>query len=687
MQESKYKRINTWSLFEEYKSALKNLEITEDGLRLSTRGLFKPGNEIFDDSDLELKDVSIDECNTLYIIDRKSMSLLTYNRDFEKLQFPAYKPGSLASVIEKPEGIAVDKNFVYITGTIRSQEEGEKEVLIALGKKDLKARWILRDPEGLPFTNLTDLDIDSDGNLYVLERGRHRVLKISLSGRNGSFSEIGKGELHEPENLYIDSDGMLHVFDGSTGYFVFGTDGKVIKKELDSSIKDIISRRRAQDSKKNMYMIIREGKNLRLLEYVEENSPNSKGIFRGTYLSKAVDSWIEKNHWYRFVLEGNFPKGTKVEFHYYVSDDLLDENVLKALPKNEWKEGQWEEWEDRHWDYWEDSLPGSSVIQGENKRDALFQTKREGRYLWFRITLTGTEKLSPVISSVIIFFPKISFLEYLPSVYREDFVNKDFLDRFLAIFESLFFELDFTIDHLGRWFDAKGTPPEFLAWLGSWVGAYQVEGESVDMKKIPEAKRREFISRAVSMYKERGTRVGLENLIYFYTGKKPIIIENFSLYCTKGNIKNENPNEDKNKKSKSQGGNYSQGNKRYNKNPEKKKLLFFPPEKSRVEFTNGNGTGKMEFSLHEVLFGKERSSFCVLFEEKLEETDLGLIRNIVEEEKPAFTTYKIKVLEPWFCLDGHTYLGVNTKLKSPQFLLGKNTVLGRDTVLGVENWP
>ena len=64
----------------------------------------------------------------------------------------------------------------------------------------------------------------------------------------------------------------------------------------------------------------------------------------------------------------------------------------------------------------------------------------------------------------------------MPSVYREDSVNRDFLDRFLAMFESLFFEIDFTIDHLGRWFDAKGTPPEFLEWLGSWVGAYQGSG-------------------------------------------------------------------------------------------------------------------------------------------------------------------------------------------------------------------
>jgi hypothetical protein len=39
------------------------------------------------------------------------------------------------------------------------------------------------------------------------------------------------------------------------------------------------------------------------------------------------------------------------------------------------------------------------------------------------------------------------------------------------------------------------------------------------------------------------------------------------------------------------------------------------------------------------------------------------------------------VLEPWFYLDMHTYLGVNTTLTKPSFILGKTSVIGRDTVL------
>lgn len=349
----------------------------------------------------------------------------------------------------------------------------------------------------------------------------------------------------------------------------------------------------------NDFKILKDtGKKLVLL--IGENGPfessdpkKTDEIRKGIYYSKAVDSGIEKNQWYRFILEGSFPRGTNIEFDYYISDDPDYEKALKTH-KSKCEQGQL--------DGWEKGLPGSSAIQGEEKRDALFRTEKKGRYLWFRITLVGTDKLSPVISSGMLFFPKISYLEYLPSVYREDFANSDFLDRFLAIFESLFFEIDFTIDHLSRWLDAAGSPPEFLEWLGSWTGADQGRAEGLYRKEVPEAKQREYISQAVSMYRNRGTKKGLENLIFFYTGKKPIIIDIIP-FCTKGNKEN----------------------------------------------------GEEHRS-----FRKNNFSFFVLFKEGLEEDERELIRNIIEEEKPAHTTYKL--IEHCFDLNKDVYLGVNTKL-------------------------
>lgn len=57
---------------------------------------------------------------------------------------------------------------------------------------------------------------------------------------------------------------------------------------------------------------------------------------------------------------------------------------------------------------------------------------------------------------------------------------------------------------------------------------------------------------------------------------------------------------------------------------------------------------------------------------------------IIDEQKPAHTSYELKVLKPMFYLDMHTYLEVNTVVTEPEFVVGKTSMIGRDTVLYTE---
>jgi hypothetical protein len=57
------------------------------------------------------------------------------------------------------------------------------------------------------------------------------------------------------------------------------------------------------------------------------------------------------------------------------------------------------------------------------------------------------------------------------------------------------------------------------------------------------------------------------------------------------------------------------------------------------------------------------------------------MQRIIDTEKPAHTVGCLQVLEPWFNLDRHTYLGINTVLTKPQFILEKTSVLARDTAI------
>jgi phage tail-like protein len=133
-----------------------------------------------------------------------------------------------------------------------------------------------------------------------------------------------------------------------------------------------------------------------------------------------------------------------------------------------------------------------------------------------------------------------SYLTYLPAVLQQD-VQADqpnTLGRFLLAFEQVLTGLgdpaepgleevlDGIIDPvsgerllggLERYFDpgpdlqpAERAPAEFLDWLAGWVGLTL-------RADLDELRRRDFIARAVALYRLRGTRRGLEEVVRIYT--------------------------------------------------------------------------------------------------------------------------------------------------------------------------
>ena len=143
-----------------------------------------------------------------------------------------------------------------------------------------------------------------------------------------------------------------------------------------------------------------------------------------------------------------------------------------------------------------------------NPSDALLESA-EGRYLWVKIELIGSEDSSPWVESVRTYFPRTSYLRYLPELYRSDEASAAFLERFLSVFESVFVDIEEEIENVTRYFDPEGTPAEQLPWLGSWM-ALEMDEE------WPEPARRELVSRAPELLKKRGTREGLVEILRIY---------------------------------------------------------------------------------------------------------------------------------------------------------------------------
>lgn len=92
------------------------------------------------------------------------------------------------------------------------------------------------------------------------------------------------------------------------------------------------------------------------------------------------------------------------------------------------------------------------------------------------------------------------------------------MGQFLRIFESILNPLENTVDNLALYFDPALTPESLIPWLASWV-------DLAFDPSWPQERRRELIKKAAELYRWRGTRRGLAEYLRIYTGTQPQIVE------------------------------------------------------------------------------------------------------------------------------------------------------------------
>jgi phage tail-like protein len=116
-------------------------------------------------------------------------------------------------------------------------------------------------------------------------------------------------------------------------------------------------------------------------------------------------------------------------------------------------------------------------------------------------------------------------LQYLPAIYQAD----PFIGQFLAAFEKVLLGREDDVDAPSRgleeiiagldtFFDPTQTPKEFLSWLSGWTAL----GLRAD---LDEAKQRDFIANIIQLYRWRGTKKNLQDLLAIFTIATPTIVE------------------------------------------------------------------------------------------------------------------------------------------------------------------
>ncbi|HEY0638296.1 MAG TPA: phage tail protein [Pseudonocardiaceae bacterium] len=97
----------------------------------------------------------------------------------------------------------------------------------------------------------------------------------------------------------------------------------------------------------------------------------------------------------------------------------------------------------------------------------------------------------------------------LPSVYQTE---DEFLMRFTSGLDDVIAPVVSTLDCLSAYVDPMLAPPDFLDWLGNWVGLEATFGDS-DVARM-----RLAVAEAVRLFRLRGTPAGLRAHLELLTG-------------------------------------------------------------------------------------------------------------------------------------------------------------------------
>lgn len=132
------------------------------------------------------------------------------------------------------------------------------------------------------------------------------------------------------------------------------------------------------------------------------------------------------------------------------------------------------------------------------------------RFAWVGMRLGGEGTTSPAVEQIRLDFDRPTYVEHLPAMYRDPAPDA-FLPRYLALAESLFTDIEGRIAGMSRLLDPAAAPPEFLAELARWL-AIDVSAD------WDEADLRDAVIHGYAESETRGTASGLRRVLRRGTG-------------------------------------------------------------------------------------------------------------------------------------------------------------------------
>lgn len=301
------------------------------------------------------------------------------------------------------------------------------------------------------------------------------------------------------------------------------------------------------------------------------------GALRGIVCLNAIDSGEAGFLWSRLRLSAKVPQDAGIRIYAHASDV-----------------SGWLKWDE------ESSFDGTRVEElfGEPKGAGTeLWLKESGRYLYLALELIAGGAESPQIDAVSLRFSGDHMVDYLPAIYRD----QDFTFRFLSIFNSLFQDMERSIDDLPREFTPESAMPEMLGLLAQWLCVRR----AVDPAHV-----RSRLHELPTGYESMYTAESICKTAALLAGREPWLIEHFNVDF----------------------------NDRECNNPELYRKLY--------------GDDPYRFFL---LFPQDTFS---------SQEEIERFLDWMRDEIPAETELELVLLKPCVQLDWHTYLGINSRIGS-----------------------
>lgn len=320
-----------------------------------------------------------------------------------------------------------------------------------------------------------------------------------------------------------------------------------------------------------------------------------EGRDRGVYYSRVFDSREKQTVWHRLRMTENSGAGQSVELTVYagesrliaVEDGCMDVQALLM------DESLGEEELDRYMEPF--------IRERFSAMEDVLLHRVTGRYLWFKLQLGRTGGKSPRIGWVKLWFPKDTWLKYLPEIYEEDQESASFLERYLGMFQSVYEDMTDRIEEIPSLLNPLTAQLDQLEWMARWLAVENREIWREDQLRF-------LVANGVRLYQYRGTTGFMREILRLYTGREPYIIESHQLEP------------------------------------------FFDGGDRERQLKELYGSGTWEFTVllsGEGLEGRSRKN---------------QLRQLISTAKPAAMECRIVILQPYIFLGQHSYLGINTVL-------------------------